>query len=95
MTLIRDLKQRYWYLAAGTGLLLLVGVVYAWSILSAPLAESFVRGQVLRSCLCCWRRPALWEDFYARLFVPGDSSSGYTCFMAFWWAQVRALPITP
>ena len=35
------MKQRYWYLAAGTGLLLLVGVVYAWSILSAPLAEAF------------------------------------------------------
>lgn len=41
MTLTRDLKQRVWYLAAGTGLLLLVGIVYAWSILSAPLAEAF------------------------------------------------------
>ena len=35
------LKQRYWYLAAGTALLLLVGIVYAWSILSAPLGPAF------------------------------------------------------
>lgn len=35
------LRQRYWRLALGTGLLLLVGVVYAWSILSAPLAGAF------------------------------------------------------
>lgn len=35
------LKFRYGRLALGTALLLLVGVVYAWSILSAPLAGAF------------------------------------------------------
>lgn len=35
------MKRRNGYLAAGTGILLLAGIVYAWSILSAPLGEAF------------------------------------------------------
>ena len=41
MSLTTAVRKRSGYLAAGTGLLLLVGIVYAWSILSAPLGEAF------------------------------------------------------
>lgn len=33
--------RRWWYLAMGTAAMLAAGIVYAWSILKAPLGAAF------------------------------------------------------